>query len=163
MTAFWKALYLLLKQMWLTWNDKRNSSWARQGMSGPAFSLNIFKNEVRNLSFLQLAVQAPPAAPEGSRNGCFLSRFPQSCPAGSPCFTGERRQHTSWCYSLVFIYFISTVTLQCYVRFRCIAKGIQLSMYICDFRFFSNLGYYNRLSIVPCAIQQVLDVYLFYI
>ena len=31
------------------------------------------------------------------------------------------------------------------------------------FIFFSIIGYYKILSRVPCAIQQVLDVYLFYI
>ena len=31
------------------------------------------------------------------------------------------------------------------------------------FRFFSLIGYYKILSIVPCAIQWVLVVYLFYI
>ena len=30
------------------------------------------------------------------------------------------------------------------------------------FRFFSIIGYYKVLKIVPCAIQQVLVVYLFY-
>ena len=36
-------------------------------------------------------------------------------------------------------------------------------MYIFFFRFFSLISYYKILSIVPCAIQQVLVGYLFYI
>ena len=39
---------------------------------------------------------------------------------------------------------------------------IYISIYISFFRFFSLIGYYKILSIVPCAIQQVLVVYLFY-
>ena len=34
--------------------------------------------------------------------------------------------------------------------------------YISFFRFFSIIGYYKTVNIVPCAIQQVLDVNLFY-
>ena len=42
--------------------------------------------------------------------------------------------------------------------------SIYLSMYIYSFfRFFSLIGYYKILDIIPCAIQQVLVVYLIYI
>ena len=37
-----------------------------------------------------------------------------------------------------------------------------IHIHIFFFRFFSIIGYYKMLSIVPCAIQKVLDVYLFY-
>ena len=40
---------------------------------------------------------------------------------------------------------------------------IYIYAYIFFFRFFSIIGYYKILNIVPCAIQQVLVVYLFYI
>ena len=36
-------------------------------------------------------------------------------------------------------------------------------MYTLFFRFFSHLGHYRGLSRVPCAVQQVLIGYLFYI
>ena len=47
-------------------------------------------------------------------------------------------------------------------------SGVQQSdsyiyIYISFFRFFSIRGYYKIFNIVPCAIQQVLAVYLFYI
>ena len=50
-------------------------------------------------------------------------------------------------------------------QFQVYSKVIQLCMciYLFFFRFFSHLGYYRILSIVPCAIQQFLVVYLFYI
>ena len=44
--------------------------------------------------------------------------------------------------------------------------GVQQSdsvIHIFFFRFFSHVGYYRILSIVPCAVQQVLIVYLFYL
>ena len=43
------------------------------------------------------------------------------------------------------------------------SKVIQLYIYIClfFFKFFSHIGYYKILSIAPCAIQQVLVVYLY--
>ena len=40
---------------------------------------------------------------------------------------------------------------------------IHTHIYIFFFRFFSIIRYYNILSIVPCAIQQVLISYVFYI
>lgn len=52
MTVFWKALHLLLKQMLLKWNDKRNMvlfSWVGVSLCVPALSLNILKNQVRNV------------------------------------------------------------------------------------------------------------------
>ena len=44
-------------------------------------------------------------------------------------------------------------------------KVIQLYIHIYSFffRFFSRIGYYRVLSRVPCAIQYVVVVYLFYI
>ena len=39
----------------------------------------------------------------------------------------------------------------------------QLYIYLLFFRFLSHIGYYKVLSRVPCAIQQVLISYLFYI
>ena len=51
------------------------------------------------------------------------------------------------------------------VMFQVYSKVIQLYIYIfiLFFRLFSIIGYYKILSIVPCAIQKVLVVYLFYI
>ena len=43
-------------------------------------------------------------------------------------------------------------------------SGVEQSFsctYISFFRFFSHIGYYKVLSIVPCAIYQLLAVYLF--
>ena len=40
---------------------------------------------------------------------------------------------------------------------------IYIHIYIFFFRFFSLIDYYNILSIVPCAIEQVLVGYIFYI
>ena len=40
---------------------------------------------------------------------------------------------------------------------------IHMYIYIFSFRFFSLIGYYKILSVVPCAIQWVLVGYLFYI
>ena len=37
------------------------------------------------------------------------------------------------------------------------------NIYLFFFRLFSLIGYYKILNIVPCAIQQDLVVYLFYI
>ena len=61
------------------------------------------------------------------------------------------------------------VDLQCHVSFRCTAKWFNY-MYMCvyiyiythSFRFFSHIGYYKILSVVPCAIESVLVVYLFF-
>ena len=47
--------------------------------------------------------------------------------------------------------------------FQVYSKVIQLYIYIFPFRFFSLIGYYKILSIVPCAIQWVLVGYLFFI
>ena len=51
-----------------------------------------------------------------------------------------------------------------------LVSGVQQSdsvihecIYIFFFRFFSIIGYYKILRTVPCALQQVLVVYLFYI
>ena len=51
----------------------------------------------------------------------------------------------------------------CY--FQVYTKVNQLNIYIYPlfFRFFSHIGHYRVLSRVPCAIQQVLISYLFYI
>ena len=50
-------------------------------------------------------------------------------------------------------------------QFQVYSKVIQLYIYICSFffRFFTHIGYYRVLSRVPCAVQQVLAGYLFYI
>ena len=40
---------------------------------------------------------------------------------------------------------------------------LYIEIYLFFFKFFSLLDYYKILSIVPCAIQQVLVNYLFYI
>ena len=44
-------------------------------------------------------------------------------------------------------------------------KVIQLCIYIYPFffRFFSHISYYRILNRVPCAVQEVLVYYLFYI
>ena len=49
--------------------------------------------------------------------------------------------------------------------FEAHSKVIQINTYVYIFflRFFSIIGYYKILIIVPCAIQQVLAGYLFYI
>ena len=65
--------------------------------------------------------------------------------------------------------FWSIVDLQCCVSFRCTAKRISyvyviyIYVYTLLFRFFTYIGYYTVLSGFPCAIQQVLVIYLFYI
>ena len=63
-----------------------------------------------------------------------------------------------------FIHFLnwSVVDLQCCVSFRCAAKWFS-HIYTLFIRFFSITGYYKTLTIVPCAIHQVLVVYLSYI
>ena len=50
-------------------------------------------------------------------------------------------------------------------QFQGYSRVIQLYMYtyLFFFRFFSHIGHYRVLSSVPCAIQQVLIRYLFYI
>ena len=46
----------------------------------------------------------------------------------------------------------------------CVCVCVYIYRYIYNFfRFFSHIGYYKILSIVPCAIQYILVVYLFYI
>ena len=40
---------------------------------------------------------------------------------------------------------------------------LYIYIYLFYFRFFPLLGYYKTLSIVPCAVQQILVGYLFYI
>ena len=73
--------------------------------------------------------------------------------------------------SVIYILFLVEVQLTYNVI---LVSGVQQSdsviyiytyicLYIFFFRFFSTLGYYKKLSIVPCAIQQVLVGYLFYI
>ena len=54
--------------------------------------------------------------------------------------------------TLIFFFNWSIVDLQCCVSFRCTAKWVS---YICIFffRFFSTIGYYKILNMVPCAIQ----------
>ena len=47
------------------------------------------------------------------------------------------------------------------LNFRCAATRFRI--YIFFFRLLSIIGYHKILNIVPCAIQQVLVVYLFYI
>ena len=72
--------------------------------------------------------------------------------------------------ALVFVclflnFYWSIVDLQCCVSFRGTAKVNQLYIYIYPlfFRFSSQVGHYRVLSRVPCAIQQVLISYIFYI
>ena len=64
-----------------------------------------------------------------------------------------------------YIFYWSIVDLQCCVSFRCTAKWISYTYtYIHSFyRLFSRIDHYRVLSRVPCAIQQVLISYLFYI
>ena len=161
-TVFWKTLYLLLKLMWLTWNNKGKvvlCSWASVGISVPAFSLNIFKNQVRNLTVSCSWWCKPPPATLDVQRGpdwlCFWSHFPQSCPGGSPCFTGERRQDTSWCYSLAFIlfYFLSIVNLQCCVSFRCTAKWFSY-VYIYMYMISDSFPFYVTTTATagPCCL-----------
>ena len=48
------------------------------------------------------------------------------------------------------------IDLQCHVSFRCTAQWfsyIYIYIYIYIYRFFSLIGYYKILNIVPCAIQ----------
>ena len=52
--------------------------------------------------------------------------------------------------------------LQCCVRFWCTTNWFGYT-HIFFFRFFFIIGYSNMLNIIPCAIQQDLVVYLFYI
>jgi len=72
----------------------------------------------------------------------------------------------------------SIANLQCCVSFRWAAKWFRYiyiwyihtyKMYsffyknVFFFRFFSIIGYYKILTVVPCVIQSVLVVYIFYI
>ena len=76
-------------------------------------------------------------------------------------------------YSTLFIYIISVVSICNYflklifigVQFLLYSTVNQLHTYIYPLflRFFSHTGHYRVLSRVPCAIQQVLISYLFYI
>ena len=45
----------------------------------------------------------------------------------------------------------------------CVCVCVYIYIYISFFRFFSHIGYYKILSILPCAIQQVFIGFLFYI
>ena len=63
-----------------------------------------------------------------------------------------------------FLYFLNwgIVDLQCCVTFRCAVQWFSY-IYIYSFLiFFSPIGYYKILSIVLCAIQQVLVDYVLY-
>ena len=68
-----------------------------------------------------------------------------------------------FCYS----FYWCIVDLQCCVIFRCTRKWVSYSYmyfhYLFFFLFSSHIGHYRVLSRVPCAIQQVLISYLFYI
>ena len=58
----------------------------------------------------------------------------------------------------------NTVDLQCCVSFWCTAKQLCTRIHIYTvFRFFSVVGYYKILNMVPCSVQCFLVVYLFYV
>ena len=59
-------------------------------------------------------------------------------------------------YIYIYIYIYTHTHIYIYTHTR-------THIYICSFRFFSLIGYYKILSRVPCALQQDLVVYLFYI
>ena len=65
-------------------------------------------------------------------------------------------------FNLIFILYWHIVDTVCQCQVD--STVIQLHIYMClfFFRFFSHIGYYRILSI-PCATQQVLTDYLFYI
>jgi len=55
-----------------------------------------------------------------------------------------------------------------FYSFQVYSNVIQLYVYVCVcvnffFRFFSIIGYYKILNLVPCAMQQVLAGYLVHI
>ena len=68
-----------------------------------------------------------------------------------------------------FNLFKTVVNLQCCVSFRCTASDsvVYIHIHKCIFlRFFSIMGYsklLNILNTVPCATQEILVAYLFYI
>ena len=64
--------------------------------------------------------------------------------------------HSLYSVSILFLKNWSIVDLWCCASFRCTVTHFL-------FRSFSTIGYYKMLNIVPCAIQWVLAVCLFYI
>ena len=74
-----------------------------------------------------------------------------------------------YCKSLFFFFFLFLLIELWLIYNVVLDSGVQQSdsvifIYIFFFRFFSIIGYYKILNIVPCAIQYrwVLVVYLFY-
>ena len=61
-------------------------------------------------------------------------------------------------HTYIYIYIYIHIYIHIYI---CVY--IYVYIYIFFFRFFSLVGYYKMLSIVPCAIQQIYVGYLFYI
>ena len=61
-----------------------------------------------------------------------------------------------------YIYYLCIYVCVCVYIYIYIYTYIYIYVYIFLFRFFSIIVYYKILSIVPCAIQQVLVGYLFY-
>ena len=64
-------------------------------------------------------------------------------------------------FKLIFI----IVDLQCCIIFLLYNRVnlLYIHIYPLFFRFYSHIGHYRVLSRVPCAVQQVLVVYLFYV
>ena len=69
--------------------------------------------------------------------------------------------HLKNSFIYLFILKYSSFTMLC--QFLVYSKVIQLYIYTFFFIFFSIMVYYRTLNIVPCAIQQDLVVYPFYI
>ena len=66
----------------------------------------------------------------------------------------------------IFIYLFSVEVqsiYKCQVSFRVCSSYSVVCIYRPTFRFFSLLGHYKTLTIVPCAVQQVLVSYLFHV
>ena len=85
---------------------------------------------------------------------------------GNAKWFGQSFWKTAWHFLFFFKNFYwSIVDLQRLCQFLLYSKVNQLYIYIYPlfFRFFSHIGHQTVLSRVPCAMQQVLISYLFYI
>ena len=87
---------------------------------------------------------------------CLLCFYPALGPSPAPGsylwadhVTFHRQEHTAW---LPIFFHWGTTELQC-VSFRYTSKWFSVCLCILFFQFFSIIGYYKILIIVPCVIQ----------